>query len=68
LEKREYDPFEEPQRWRDWLAEQTKGTYQVFSPEMPNKYNASYKAWKIRFEKIFPYLNDEDLILIGHSL
>ena len=35
---------------------------------MPNKYNASYKARKIWFEKIFPYLNDEDLVLVGHSL
>jgi hypothetical protein len=35
---------------------------------MPNKNMASYKAWKIRFEKIFPYLNDEYLIIVGHSL
>lgn len=35
---------------------------------MPNKNMASYKAWKIWFEKIFPYLNDEDLVLVWHSL
>lgn len=35
---------------------------------MPNKNMATYKAWKIRFEKIFPYLNDEDLVIVGHSL
>jgi hypothetical protein len=29
---------------------------------------ASYKAWKIWFEKIFPYLNDEELVLVWHSL
>jgi predicted alpha/beta hydrolase family esterase len=40
----------------------------MFIPEMPNSKNASYKARKIWFEKLFPYLNDEGTILIGHSL
>jgi hypothetical protein len=40
----------------------------MFIPEMPNQDFASYKAWKIWFEKIFSYLNDEGVILIGHSL
>jgi hypothetical protein len=29
---------------------------------------ATYKARKIWFEKIFPYLNDEDLVIVWHSL
>lgn len=66
LESREYNPLEEKQR-KDWF-ESIKSSYQIIRPEMPNKNMASYKAWKIRFEKIFPYLNDEDLILVGHSL
>ena len=36
-------------------------------PQMPNKQNADYQAWKIEFEKILPDL-DKDSILIGHSL
>lgn len=36
-------------------------------PNMPNIYNARYSNRKIWFEKIFPYLNDEGTILIGHS-
>jgi len=35
---------------------------------MPNKHMACYQARKIWFEKIFPYLNDEELTMIGHSL
>jgi hypothetical protein len=31
---------------------------------MPNKANAKYKAWKIWFEKLFPYLNNNKIILI----
>lgn len=41
--------------------------YQVLRPEMPSKNNAKYIEWKIWFEKLFPYLGDE-VILVGHSL
>lgn len=64
----EYNPFEERKRRRDRLAMKVNETFQVIKPDMPNPDNASYKARKIRFEKIFPYLNDEDLVLVGHSL
>ena len=71
LEKREYDPYhpyEERRKWKDWMKEQLKDTHECFFPEMPNKNMASYKVWKMWFEKVFPYLNGEDLIVIGHSL
>ncbi|MFA6255733.1 MAG: hypothetical protein WC606_00990 [Candidatus Absconditabacterales bacterium] len=67
LETRDYNPFENKNDRKDWF-EELKGIYQIIRPEMPNKNMASYKAWKIRFEKIFPYLNDEYLIIVGHSL
>jgi predicted alpha/beta hydrolase family esterase len=35
---------------------------------MPCRENASYPAWKIWFEKIFPYLNEENIIIVAHSL
>ena len=68
IETRDYDPFEEKKRWINRVADQLWSNYQLIAPEMPNKNMATYKAWKIRFEKIFPYLNDEDLVVIGHSL
>ncbi len=68
LETRDYDPFEEKKRRKNWLKDELKLEYQTIKPDMPNKDMASYKARKIWFEKIFPYLNDEDLVLIGHSL
>lgn len=68
LETRDYNPFEEKKGWKDSISQELKSTYQIIRPEMPNKQMATYKAWKIWFEKIFPYLNDEDLVLVGNSL
>lgn len=67
LKTRDYNPFEKKEDRKDRF-ESLKSTYQIIRPEMPNKNMASYKAWKIWFEKIFPYLNDEDLVMVGHSL
>ena len=41
-----------------------KSEYEFFRPEMPNKYNANYKARKIWFEKIYPNFKNEDLQII----
>ncbi len=68
LEKQEYHPFEEKKRRVNRLAEQLISQYQTIKTDMPNKQMASYKARKIWFEKIFPYFNNEDLIVIGNSL
>lgn len=68
LETWTYDPFQERKKRRDRLKEALKSEYQFIRPEMPNKDIASYKARKIWFEKIFPYLDDEEVIVIGHSL
>lgn len=68
LEIREYDPFEDKKKRKDWLKETLQWEYQIIKPDMPNKDMATYKAWKIRFEKIFPYFNDEELIVVWNSL
>ena len=68
LETREYNPFQDRLRWKDFLKEKLTGKYEVIKPDMPNKHMACYKARKIWFEKIFPYLNDEGLVVVGHSL
>ncbi|GHV22607.1 hypothetical protein FACS1894176_11050 [Bacteroidia bacterium] len=67
LKQKNYDPLKEKKYWREWLKQQLP-EYQVFLPQMPNGRMASYTARKIWFEKLFPYLNDEGTILIGHSL
>ncbi|OGB74971.1 hypothetical protein A2810_02725 [candidate division Kazan bacterium RIFCSPHIGHO2_01_FULL_49_10] len=63
----EIEEFLPKKRWKRTLAERLGEGYQVFTPEMPNSENARYEEWKIWFEKMFPFL-DDDLILVGHSL
>lgn len=53
--------------WKPWLRRRLGSGYEIVLPIMPNKTNAQFGEWKIWFEKFFPYLNDE-VILIGHSL
>jgi len=54
-------------RWRDSLQEKLGDDFEVITPTMPNKSNAKYSEWKIWFEKLIPFLND-DVILVGSSL
>ena len=68
LETRKYDPFEETKKRPDRLKDQLTTDYKTIKPDMPNKQMATYKAWKIWFEKTFPYFNNEDLVVIWHSL
>ena len=53
--------------WKPWLREVLGDEYEVILPAMPNKFNARFDEWKLWFEKITPFLNDE-IVLIGHSL
>src|SRR3989344_2355919 len=53
--------------WKPWLREILGNEYEVILPVMPNKTNARFEEWKLWFEKLLPFLNDE-VILIGHSL
>lgn len=53
--------------WKKSLQEKLGDDFAVISPKMPNSGNAKYLEWKIWFEKFFPFLNDE-VVLIGHSL
>lgn len=68
LRNREFNPFDQKKSWRDWVARALSSEYEVMMPTMPCKQNADYESWKIRFERHFPFLNDEPCILIGHSL
>jgi len=61
------DPLgDSPKRWKNSLREDLGERYEVFLPAMPNKQNAKHEEWKIWFERHFPFLRD-DVVLIGHS-
>jgi len=61
------DYFKETPNWKSSLQKILGDEYEVLASRMPNKNNAKYVEWKIWFEKMFPFLNDE-VILVGHSL
>ena len=63
----DFNPFEIKKRWKNSLWEKLWDNYHVAILDMPNKNIASYKEWKIWFEKIFEYLVWEQII-IAYSL
>ena len=68
LQNKEYNPFEIKSHWKNYLAAELGEWVTFFAPEMPCMRNAQYIAWKVWFKKLFPYLVNEPVILIGHSL
>lgn len=52
--------------WKDNLSVRLPD-FEVIYPKMPNAKNARYEEWKIWFEKLFPLLS-EQVVLVGHSL
>ena len=68
LKNTEFDPDKSKvKRWKTSLEEDLGNDFQVIAPVMPNAFNSKYNEWKIYFEKIFPYL-ENNVVLIGHSL
>lgn len=68
IEKIEFDPYKEVKnKWSKWFRDFIWNDFDGITVDMPNKEFSDYKAWKIMFEKVFPYLKD-DIIFIGHSL
>ena len=67
LKKKDYNPFENKKRWRFCLQEDLWENYKVALLDMPNRTLALYEEWKIQFEKIFQYL-EWNQIIIAHSL
>ncbi|HLC73255.1 MAG TPA: alpha/beta hydrolase [Candidatus Nanoarchaeia archaeon] len=67
LKKREIS-IERKVRWGDeYLRERLGKKLHIIQPRMPCKDNSKYEEWKIHFERHFPYLKD-NIILIGTSL
>ena len=62
----DYERIKPHSSWKDQIiAEITDAD--ILTPTMPNSANAQYDEWKIWFEKIIPFF-DDDVRLIGHSL
>jgi predicted alpha/beta hydrolase family esterase len=60
--------IDEKFRWSDdFLKKRLGKNFEIIKPRMPLKDNAKYEEWKIHFERYFPYLKN-NLILIGSSL
>lgn len=68
LRSREYNPYEEEfKNWNKTLGEKLGNDFEYLrAPFWDIKY-ADYEAWKIMFEKMFPYLR-ENLIIATTSL
>ena len=55
-------------RWTDEFLKKNLGkNFEIIKPRMPLSDNAKYKEWKIYFERFFPKLRN-NIILIGSSL
>jgi len=55
-------------RWSDDFLEKNLGkNFQIIRPRMPQSDDAKYEDWKIHFERHFPQLKN-NIILIGASL
>ncbi|MFA6254348.1 MAG: hypothetical protein WC640_03855 [Candidatus Paceibacterota bacterium] len=67
LKNRPYNPYDKHKSWRDWVEWAFSDNFDMLTPTMPCKQNGDYVAWKIWFEKLFPYLSDEAPIIIAQS-
>ena len=67
LENREVSIDNEKKWQNEYLDKELGEEFQIIRPRMPLRENARYEEWKIHFEKYFPYLED-NIILIGQSL
>lgn len=60
--------LEKKKRWSGDNFNKALGrNFEIIKPNMPLPENAKYRDWKIHFEKYFPYLRN-NIILIGGSL
>ncbi|MFA6422339.1 MAG: hypothetical protein WCV92_03005 [Candidatus Buchananbacteria bacterium] len=67
IKNRPYNPHNKFKSWRDWVEWAFSDQFDMLTPKMPCKENGDYVAWKIWFEKLFPYLFDEEPIIIAQS-
>ena len=55
-------------RWQDeYFSKELGKKFQIIQPRFPLSEDSKYEEWKIHFERFFPYLKN-NIILIGSSL
>ena len=60
--------LEKRKSWsKEYFDKKLGKKFQIIKPKFPLKENARYRDWKIHFEKHFPLLND-NIVLVGYSL
>ncbi len=60
--------LEKKTRWSyEYLDKNLGRNFEIIKPRMPLQDDAKYEDWKIYFERFFPYLKN-NIILIGNSL
>ncbi len=52
--------------WKDTFSEGLTD-FEVLRPRMPSPENAKYSEWKIWFERLIPFIQD-NVVMVGHSL
>lgn len=53
--------------WKNKLSQELGMDWEILIPRMPCQDNAKYAEWKIWFERLLPFA-EEEVILLGHSL
>lgn len=65
LESVSYDPYEEKfLNWNKTLGEKLWDSYEFLKAPISSEDFADYEAWKICFEKMFPYLRDDCIFIV----
>jgi len=60
--------IEKKPRWdQEYLDKELGKSFEIIRPRMPLQENAKYEDWNIHFERYFPFLKN-NIILIGGSL
>ena len=67
LKTRKINIEKKPNWSTNYLDKELGKNFQIIRPRMPLEDNAKYDEWKIYFERFFPYLRN-NVILIGNSL
>ena len=67
LKNRKVSPESKVMWTDDYLDKNLGSNFDIIRPRMPLHDNAIYEEWKIHFERFFPYLKS-NIILIGSSL
>ncbi len=64
LETREYDPYKEKfLNWNKILQENLGDDYEILRAAYDGIDFADYEAWKIMFEKMFPYVRENPIVI-----